>query len=89
MNRMEKSIVSIVRKIDTVLGKLESLEKTKAKRKAAMTKILGTITDEDGADPAANDDEKRSKMEAMVKEELSNWEEKDGSRTSTSDSARH
>ena len=89
MNRMEKSIVSIVRKIDTVLGKLESLEKTKAKRKAAMTKILGTITDEDGADAAANDDEKRSKMEAMVKEELSNWEEKDGSRPSTSDSARH
>ena len=88
MNRMEKSIVSIVRKIDTVLGKLESLEKTKAKRKAAMTKILGTITDEDGAD-AANDDEKRSKMEAMVKEELSNWDEKDGSRPSTSDSARH
>ena len=70
---MEKSIVSIVRKIDCVLDKLESLEKSKAKRRDAMTKILGTITDDtDGASGAGAD---RGKMEALVKEELSNWDE--------------
>ena len=54
-----------------------------------MTKILGTITDEDGQADGEGEDsgDKRAKMEAMVKEELSNWgDEKENSRPSTGDS---
>ena len=50
VDRMEKSIGSIVTKIDTVLVKLGGMEKNKAKRRDAMTKILGTITQEDGGE---------------------------------------
>ena len=46
---MEKSIGSIVSKIDTVLVKLDHMERNKSKRKAAMSKILGTITEDDGS----------------------------------------
>ena len=45
---MEHSIGSIVTKIDAVLVKLETMEKGKAKRKATMSKILTTITEDDG-----------------------------------------
>ena len=45
---MENSIGSIITKIDMVVGKLEYLEKNKMKRKAAMSKILGAITEDDG-----------------------------------------
>ena len=47
MDRMEHSIGSIVSKIDAVLLKLESMESGRAKRKARMSKILGTITEDD------------------------------------------
>ena len=47
---MEQSIGSIVAKIDTVLVKLDHMEKNKTKRKAAMSKILGTITEDDGSE---------------------------------------
>ena len=46
---MEHSIGSIVSKIDTVLVKLDHMERAKSKRKAAMSKILGTITEDDGS----------------------------------------
>ncbi len=49
VDRMEKSIGSIVSKIDTVLVKLDHMERNKSKRKAAMSKILGTITEDDGS----------------------------------------
>ena len=45
---MEHSIGSIVTKIDAVLVKLETMEKGKDKRKATMSKILTTITEDDG-----------------------------------------
>ena len=45
---MEKSIGSIVTKIDAVLAKLETMERGRNKRKATMSKILGTITESDG-----------------------------------------
>jgi polycystin 2 len=47
---MEQSIGSIVAKIDTVLVKLDYMEKNRSKRKAAMSKILGTITEDDGSE---------------------------------------
>ena len=48
VDRMEKSIGSIVTKIDAVLAKLETMERGRNKRKATMSKILGTITESDG-----------------------------------------
>ena len=47
---MEQSIGSIVAKIDSVLVKLDYMERNKTKRKAAMSKILGTITEDDGSE---------------------------------------
>ena len=82
VNRMETSIGSIVSKIDTVLIKLETLEKSKAKRKAAMSKILGTITEGAGGDNA-DEEAKRAQMEEMVKQELNEWESESSSRPST------
>ena len=40
VDRMEHSIGSIVSKIDTVLVKLEGMEKAKLKRREAMTQLL-------------------------------------------------
>ena len=49
---MELSIGSIVSKIDAVLGKLEGMDRGKARRKQTMNKILNSITgDEDGKMP--------------------------------------
>ena len=45
---METGIGSIVTKIDAVLVKLEKMELQKHKRKAAMTRIMGTINESDG-----------------------------------------
>ena len=42
---MEKAINSIVTKIDTVLMKLEKMQAHKNKRKAAMSRIIGTINE--------------------------------------------
>ena len=50
VDRMEKSIGSIVTKIDAVLAKLETMERGKNKRKQKMTEILGTITENDGSE---------------------------------------
>ncbi len=54
MDRTEKSVGSIVTKIDAVLTKLGGMEKSKAKRRDAMTKILGTITQEGGGELSSN-----------------------------------
>lgn len=79
VDRMEHSVGSIVSKIDAVLAKLETMEKGRAKRKATMSKILGTITEDDGTDDAT----KRKNMEELVRGELENW---DHSRPSTTES---
>jgi len=79
VDRMEKSIGSIVTKIDTVLAKLETMERGRNKRKATMSKILGTITESDGLD----DEAKRVQIEGLVRKELDHW---DSSRPSTSES---
>ena len=44
VDNMELSIGSIVNKIDTVLMKLENMEKSKAKRREAMAKILEIVS---------------------------------------------
>ena len=48
---MEKSVGSIVTKIDAVLAKLETMERGRNKRKQTMSKILGTITENDSSKP--------------------------------------
>ncbi|XP_071538109.1 polycystin-2-like isoform X1 [Panulirus ornatus] len=48
VDRLEHSIGSIVSKIDAVLVKLDTMEKTKHKRRETMGKILDTITENDG-----------------------------------------
>ncbi len=45
---MELSIGSIVSKIDAVLGKLEGMDRGRARRKQTMNKILGSITEDSG-----------------------------------------
>ena len=45
---MEKSVGSIVTKIDAVIVKLEAMEKNKAKKREAMSRILETMHKEEG-----------------------------------------
>ena len=47
---METVINSIVTKIDAVLVKLEKSDLSKNRRKAAVSKILGTINENDAGD---------------------------------------
>lgn len=70
VDRLEHSIGSIVSKIDAVLVKLDTMEKTKHKRKETMGKILDTITENDDMD----DTTKRKHMEQMVRDELEKWD---------------
>ena len=44
---MEKSVGTIVTKIDAVIGKLEAMEKNKAKKREAMSRILETMHKEE------------------------------------------
>lgn len=67
---MEHSIGSIVSKIDTVLDKLEGMERAKLKRREAMAQLLDSIA---GADDAT-EQEKREHMERLVREELERWD---------------
>ena len=48
--KLETVINSIVTKIDAVLVKLEKTDLSKNKRKAAVSKILGTINENDAGD---------------------------------------
>ena len=45
---MEKSVGTIVTKIDAVIVKLEAMEKNKAKKREAMSRILETMHMEEG-----------------------------------------
>ena len=45
---MEKSVGTIVTKIDAVIVKLEAMEKDKAKKREAMSRILETMHKEEG-----------------------------------------
>lgn len=70
VDRMEHSIGSIVSKIDAVLVKMEAMEKAKAHRRDNMSKILDTISENEGLD----DKSKRQQMEKLVREELQRWD---------------
>ena len=48
--KLETVINSIVTKIDAVLVKLEKSDLSKNRRKAAVSKILGTINENDAGD---------------------------------------
>ena len=48
--KLETVINSIVTKIDAVLVKLEKTDLSKNRRKAAVSKILGTINENDAGD---------------------------------------
>ncbi|CAF0883949.1 unnamed protein product [Adineta steineri] len=66
MDRMEYSVGNIVSRIDEVLQKLESMEKVKAKRREALTRILNTMTNENHL----NEEHKQERIEKMIREEL-------------------
>ncbi|XP_022247733.1 polycystin-2-like, partial [Limulus polyphemus] len=66
VDRMEHSIGSIVSKVDAVLMKMNGMEQAKAKRRENVSKILDTISENDGLDEKA----KRQEMEKIVREEL-------------------
>jgi len=70
VDRMEHSIGSIVSKIDTVLVKLEAMERAKAKRRETMGKLLDSISEADDTSDAV----KRQQMEKLVREELDKWD---------------
>jgi polycystin 2 len=70
VDRMEHSIGSIVSKIDAVLVKLEAMERAKSKRRETMSKILDSITENDGTP----DNQKREQMEKLVRDELERWD---------------
>ena len=74
VDRMEHSIGSIVSKIDAVLVKLEGMEKAKLKRREAMSKLLDSIRESD-----ATEEQKRARMEELVREELDKWDQEGGS----------
>lgn len=48
VERMERSVGSIVTKIDAVIVKLEGMEKNKAKKREAMSRILEKMDDGEG-----------------------------------------
>merc|ERR1719361_570378 len=64
VERMEGVIGNIVSKIDKVLIKLESMEKSKSKKKQNLGKLFDGFTIDD------DDAEKRKQMESMIL----NWE---------------
>ncbi|GAB6019631.1 TRP-like ion channel Pkd2 [Chamberlinius hualienensis] len=67
VDRMETSLGSIVSKIDAVLFKMEDLEKSKLKRREAMTKILDTINEKEAGERSEN----HVQMEQAVRDGLS------------------
>ena len=48
VERMERSVGSIVTKIDAVIVKLEGMEKSKAKKREQMSRILEQMDDGEG-----------------------------------------
>lgn len=70
VDRMEHSIGSIVSKIDAVLVKMNAMERSKAKRRENVSKILDAISESEDLD----DKSKRQQMEKLVREELQRWD---------------
>ncbi|CAF4046340.1 unnamed protein product [Rotaria magnacalcarata] len=66
IDRMEYSIGNIVSRIDDVLTKLEVLEKSKIKRREALTRILNNISE----DTHLSRDDRHERLEKMIRNEL-------------------
>nr|XP_040148098.1 polycystin-2 [Ictidomys tridecemlineatus] len=75
VDRMEHSIGSIVSKIDAVIVKLETMERTKVKRREVLGRLLDGVAEDErlGRDSEIH----REQMEQLVREELERWESDD------------
>jgi len=71
VDTMEASIGNIVGRIDTVLTKLEQVERAKIKRRENMAMILEKLNEANNT----HNELKRAQLHKMVKEELENWDE--------------
>lgn len=70
VDRLENSIGSIVSKIDSVLVKLEAMERAKAKRRETIGKMIDNIAQSEGT----SDEVKRVEMEKLIRSELEKWD---------------
>jgi len=77
VDRVEHSIGTIVHKVDSVLLKLEMLDKGKSKRRETITKLLSTVSEED-KEILLGKDKKRT-IEEITRED---YNETGGSRSS-------
>lgn len=71
VDRLEHSIGSIVSKIDSVLLKLEAMDKAKIKRRETMNRLLDSISEHT---EQRQGDNRRSQMEKLVRDELEKWD---------------
>merc|ERR1712038_2119715 len=71
VERMERSVGSIVTKIDAVIVKLEGMEKSKAKKREQMSRILEQMDDGEGV----SDERRLSEMSNIIKSELASLED--------------
>ena len=69
VEHMEVSITNIVSRIDSVLSKMEAMERAKAARREALDKLLQTLT-QAGEGASAGGDFQRGEIERMVQAEL-------------------
>lgn len=71
VDRLEHSIGSIVSKIDSVLLKLEAMDKAKVKRRETMNRLLDSISEQT---EQRQGDNRRAQMEKLVRDELEKWD---------------
>ncbi|PAA75824.1 hypothetical protein BOX15_Mlig005060g3, partial [Macrostomum lignano] len=72
VDRVEMSIGDIVQKIDSVLLKLELMERAKLRRREAMTRVLDALS---GMEGAGSDEAERSRRaEELMRAELERWD---------------
>ena len=78
VEHMEVSITQIVSRIDSVLSKMEAMERAKATRREALDKLLQTLSAEGAEGDAAGPEgegEARGKIERLVQQELDGLDE--------------
>jgi len=71
VDRLEHSIGNIVSKIDSVLLKLEAMDKAKIKRRETMNRLLDNISEHT---EQRQGDNRRAQMEKLVRDELEKWD---------------
>ncbi|XP_005726968.1 polycystin-2 isoform X2 [Pundamilia nyererei] len=75
VDRMEHSIGSIVSKIDSVIVKLEVMERANLKRRDVVSRLLDGVMEDEHL--GRDTDTHREQMERLVREELERWESDD------------